>query len=105
MALHRFGNDFSEISRRQPCDPLKYAREVALIGETGFDPHLSEVDFRVGEFLTGKLHADAPEVVPDRLAVKSPFYQNRRASLLAAQRGIWESFVAAINRITRPEHA
>lgn len=24
---------------------------------------------------------------------------------LAAQRGIWESFVAAINRITRPENA
>jgi PadR family transcriptional regulator PadR len=24
---------------------------------------------------------------------------------LAAQRGIWESFVAAINRVTRPENA
>jgi hypothetical protein len=24
---------------------------------------------------------------------------------LAAQRGIWESCVAAINRVTRPEHA
>jgi len=25
--------------------------------------------------------------------------------VLAAQRDIWEAFVAAINRITRPEHA
>jgi len=25
--------------------------------------------------------------------------------VLAAQRGIWESFVAAINRVTRPENA
>jgi transcriptional regulator len=25
--------------------------------------------------------------------------------VLAAQRDIWESFVAAINRVTRPEHA
>ena len=25
--------------------------------------------------------------------------------VLAAQRNIWESFVAAINRVTRPEHA
>jgi DNA-binding PadR family transcriptional regulator len=24
---------------------------------------------------------------------------------LAAQRGVWESFVAAINRVTRPENA
>ena len=25
--------------------------------------------------------------------------------VLAAQRGIWDNFVAAINRVTRPEHA
>src|SRR5262249_39165856 len=29
LALHRFGHDFSEISRRLPCDPLKYARELS----------------------------------------------------------------------------